>query len=90
MIDRNTFTAEQYADIAYGLLILIGLVAIRLSLGAWIGGVTFGFGVILGYIVHVAWRMSQFDPEQTVDEMEDDLSEMKDDISDIREQMNEQ
>ena len=53
--------ADALVDLTYGVLILIA-VGVMLVVGGPVGA-AFGIGVLLAYLVHVAWKMLRFDPQ---------------------------
>lgn len=80
----NRIHTDLLTDIAFGLAILIGSVSMGMAHN-WIPGATFGAGLILGYIIHVSWRMSHFDlvESNNVQAIEDDVNEIAEAVGKI-------
>lgn len=60
-------------DVAYGLLIFVSIlliVVIQTSVG-----IAFGVGVLVSYIIHVAWKMARFDPEWMTEQIEETITQ---------------
>lgn len=53
---------DMYVDLTYGILLLVGIAAM-IFLQHYLSAVTFGLGILIGYAVHIGWRMARFDPE---------------------------
>lgn len=84
----NLDTVDFYVDVTYGVLLFIGIMSMLLFTSN-IAAVTFGVGVLLGYAVHIAWRMARFDPdaERVIEDTIEDTVESKvDEIEDTVEQ----
>jgi sterol desaturase/sphingolipid hydroxylase (fatty acid hydroxylase superfamily) len=57
----NPNRVDSVVDLLYDLLIAVS-VGLILVVGTTTG-VTFGFGVLVSFVIHVAWKMARFDPE---------------------------
>lgn len=68
---------DLYVDLSYGVLLLIGITAMVL-LQEYLAAVTFGVGLIIGYAVHIGWRMARFDP-QSRNAFEESMEEVVED-----------
>lgn len=87
MSDRiNTDVVDMYVDLSYGVLLIIGI-STMILMNEYLVAVAFGTGIMLGYAVHVGWRMARFDPEaasrieQAVDEkVEAHVDDMREDV----------
>lgn len=87
----NPRRVDYIIDLVYGVLILVAIVFI-IVVEASIG-VAFGVGVLLSYLVHVAWKMARFDPEwmtrEVTENIEQTISEEIDEVTERLEEVNE-
>lgn len=60
-------------DLAYGGLIFVAI-GLILVVGTDVG-VAFGLGVLVAYVLHVGWKMSQFDPDWMTGEVTEQITE---------------
>jgi citrate lyase gamma subunit len=65
----NPQRTDVLVDAAYGALIFVS-VALIVVVERDVG-LAFGFGVLIAYFVHVAWKMSQYDPDWMVTAVEE-------------------
>ncbi|MFP4217525.1 MAG: hypothetical protein ACLFR6_01570 [Salinarchaeum sp.] len=62
---------DAAVDLLYGGLIFVA-VLLMLRAGT-VTGVAFGVGVLLSYVLHVAWKMARFDPEWMTSEVAEEV-----------------
>jgi len=57
----NPNRVDSAGDLLYGPLIAVSVGPI-LGVGTTTG-MAFGFGVLVSFVIHIAWKMARFDPE---------------------------
>lgn len=75
---------DKYVDLTYGILLFTGM-ASMIGLSERLPAVTFGVGIMLGYAVHVGWRIARFDPRVTskVEEVGEAIGEIDDKVESV-------
>lgn len=69
----NAKRVDFAVDLAYGVAIFV---AIGLVLVAGTNvGIAFGLGVLVSYVIHIAWKMARFDPEWMTQEVAERVEE---------------
>jgi preprotein translocase subunit SecF len=63
----NPIRVDFIVDLAYGLMIFVSI-ALILTAGTGVG-VAFGLGVLVSYVIHIAWKMARFDPDWMTSEV---------------------
>ncbi len=73
----NPSRVDFAVDLTYGLMIFLAIGLILLA-GTDVG-IAFGLGVLVSYVIHIAWKMARFDPEwmttELAEEVEDRVTE---------------
>jgi len=69
----NLARTDFAVDLAYGVLIFVAIGLIIVA-GTDVG-VAFGLGALVAYVIHIAWKMSQFDPDWMTREVTEQVTE---------------
>ena len=73
VFDMKSNTIDFSVDLAYGILLFLAIVLI-VTVGTNVG-IAFGLGALVSYVIHVAWKMSRFDPDWMTQEVTEQLGE---------------
>lgn len=84
----NPYRVDYIIDLAYGVMIFISVVLI-IYVGTGIGA-AFGLGVLVSYVIHVAWKMARFNPEWMTEHIAENVEEtLTQEIDEVTDQLEE-
>ena len=82
----NPNRVDFIVDLAYGLMIFVAVVLLAYT-GTTIG-IAFGLGVLVSYVIHVAWKMARFDPNWMTEEVTENIEEtLREEVEEVISQL---